>query len=478
MTQDFHPDFIERYSPLFSKEEFATFLKYCKLPLRKAIRINTSRITAGDFEIIASNNNWKLKAIEYIPNAYFIEWENKEALWNSLAYFSGLFYIQETSSMIPPLVLNPQKWDIVLDVSAAPWSKTTQMANLMQWKWFIMANDIVNSRLKALKTNINYQWIINAWVSQLDGRDFWRYFEETFDKILLDAPCSGEGTMRKEKINWSFEVIEELAQLQKRLISSALQALKVGGELVYSTCTMTPEEDECIIDYVKNTYWENIEVLDWKLHWLTYTAGITSWQWKDLHNDCSKWQKIWPHINNTEWFFIAKFKKKSSIKGDKVSVYYPRKKTENIIKWKELKIIFSILEKRFWIDKSLFLDYTIVKKNKNYTIRTKESNQFSALPNIHNLWIPFWEDTKNGFLLNFYSGQVFGKYASKNKITLSIEQSNRFKKWLDIIIDDWQQKNCQEWQIILQYHDIILWTSLLQKWWKIKNQVPRENVKK
>jgi 16S rRNA C967 or C1407 C5-methylase (RsmB/RsmF family) len=212
--------------------------------------------------------------------------------------------------MIPPIVLNPQKWDIILDMSAAPWSKTTQIANLINNDWLIIANDISGSRIKALKSNINSQWSLSACVSKLDWRDFWNYFFETFDKILLDAPCSAEWAMRKDKLDWSLDIIDKLSTLQMKMILSALLSLKVWWELVYSTCTMTPEEDELIVDFVLSNFWESIEIVDWEIEWLKTTPWITSWEWQELHPDCSKSKKIWPHHNDTEWFFIAKFIKK------------------------------------------------------------------------------------------------------------------------------------------------------------------------
>ena len=478
MSQDFHPDFIKRYESLFSQEEFSKFLEYCVKPLRKSIRVNTLRISLKDFEKRAKNNNWKLEKIPYVDNWYFITWDHKnEALWKSIEYFCGLFYIQETSSMIPPIVLNPQKWDIILDVSAAPWSKSTQLSTLIDNDWLIIANDIVSSRIKALKTNVNYLGMISIATSKLDWRDFGRYYNETFDKILLDAPCSWEWTMRKEKINWSFSVIEDLAILQKRMLWSALQALKIGWELVYSTCTMTPEEDELILDYAKKTFWEAIEIVPWKLESLDSTPWITNWEWLELDKECQNWQKIWPHINNTEGFFIAKIKKKWEINVDKISTYYPKKLSEKIIKGKELKVLFSQIKKRFNIDKKVFWKYIIVKKGSKLEIRTKESNSISALPNIQSIGIPFWEENEGKFNLDFYSAQVFWKYAETNMVMLDTQQMNIFKTWVDITLNNGQIKNCQEWQVIITYQDLIVWTSLLQKNNKLKNQVPRENIK-
>ena len=478
MTQDFHPDFIKRYQTLFSEEEFNIFLSYCKKPLKKSIRVNTSKISISKFEEIAKINNWKLTKTPYLENWYNIELSNNsELLWKNIESFSWLFYIQETSSMIPPIVLNPKQWDFILDMSAAPWSKTTQIANLINNNWVIIANDISGSRIKALKSNINSQWSLSACVSKLDWRDFWNYFYETFDKILLDAPCSAEWAMRKDKLDWSLDIIDKLSTLQMKMILSALLSLKVWWELVYSTCTMTPEEDELIVDFVLSNFWNSIQIIDWNIEWLKTTPWITSWQWEELHPDISKSKKIWPHHNDTEWFFIAKFKKVDKIDTDFNKEYFPKKSQEKALKSKDLKILFSQIKKKFNIDKTIFKKLSIIKKDNLLTIRTPEANSFANLPNIHNMWIPFWEIIDNNFYFNFYSAQVFWKYATKNIINLDKEKSKQFINWLDLKLNNSETKNCELWQVIITYNEIVLWTSLLQKNNKLKNQVPRENIK-
>jgi 16S rRNA (cytosine1407-C5)-methyltransferase len=478
MKQDFNPEFISRYKPLFNKEEFNTFLDFCNKPLKKSIRVNTSKISIKSFEEIANKNKWILNKIPYLENWYNIELENhSEVLWKSIESFSWLFYSQETSSMIPAIVLNPKEWDLILDMSAAPWSKTTQIANLINNNWLIIANDISWSRIKALKSNINSQGSYSVGVSKLDWRDFWNYYYETFDKILLDAPCSAEWSMRKDKFEWSLDIIDKLSTLQMKMILSALLSLKIWGELVYSTCTMTPEEDELIIDFILSNFSNSVEIIDWEINWLKTTPWITSWKWEELHNDCSKSKKIWPHHNDTEWFFIAKFKKTSNIRTDFNKEYFPKKSQEKSLKSKELKILYSQIKKRFNIDKTVFEKLSIIKKENSLIIRTSEANYFANFPNIHNLWIPFWEMVDNNFLINIYSAQIFWKYATKNIIKLTSENSIYFINWKNLTLKESEINNSEIWQVIVEFENIILWTSLLQKNNKLKNQVPRENIK-
>jgi NOL1/NOP2/sun family putative RNA methylase len=480
VKQEFHPDFITRYEALFSEKEFSDFLVSCETPLRKAIRINTLKISEDDFLKRSQKNNWQLTKIPYVDQGYFIDRDDTSIpLWKSIEYFAGLFYIQETSSMIPPMLLKniDTEW-IILDVSAAPGSKTTQIANYKKTSWLVIWNDIVAQRLKALKTNINYQGFYNCASSKLDWRDFGRYFKETFDWILLDAPCSGEGTMRKSEVRWSLEIIHDLARLQKKLILSAIEALKVWGTLVYSTCTMTPEEDEAVLSYAKDQLWDTIEIVPWTVPWLNSTSWMINWQWEEYNKEVEHSQKIWPHENDTEGFFIAKIIKNSSTNIYESLPYYQAKNDEVILKGKELKALYSQITKRYNIDKNLFIENHIIKKWTELEMRTKQAKQFSNYAMIQNMGIPFWSIIDNVFSFSFYAAQVFWKKATKNYIELQTSlEAEGFRIWKDLKLTQNQCIDSSPWQVIVKYDNIILWTSLLKKDLTLKNQVPRETIK-
>lgn len=471
-------DFLDKYSCIFSTKEFNELKKYSSMPLRKAIRVNTSRISLEDFEKIAQKNEWILHKIPYIKNWYFIDREDKsKPLGKSLEYQAGYFYIQEASSMIPPEVLDPQPGDIILDMSAAPGSKTSQIANKLNWKWIIMANDIISARINSLITNIEYLGLINTVVSKLDWRDFGRYFYETFDKVLLDAPCSWEGTVRKEKIHWTQKWVERLSFLQKRLISSAIDCLKIWWELVYSTCTLSIEEDEEIVDFVAKNYEWIIEIIDWDLPWLITDKGTTSRKNINLSPECKKSHKIWPHLNNTEWFFIAKFRKISSSDG-KNRIYYQSKSEEKILKWKNLKQFLSEINKRFSFERWIFDDYIFSINWSEIRIKPKWYLAFKWYPNIVRSGLLFAKKYNNDYVLSSYISQVFGRYAFKQKIYLSsINRAEDYRIGKDIILENTEINNSDIWQVIVFYEDMIIWIGNLDKNKKLKNKLPRKNIK-
>lgn len=301
--------FVERYRKILGKE-VKKLVEYSLKPLRKSIRVNTIKISREDCIKLLEKKGWNLQQIPWYEDGFWILNRNEEQVGNTLEHFMGYFYVQEASSMIPPLVLEPEEKNLILDIAASPGSKTTQIAQIINNKGCIIANDISLERIKILRFNLEKCGVINTIVTRMDGRLF-KNFREKFDKILLDAPCSSEGVMRKDwKVisRWSLNIINRMSSLQKELISSALIALKSGGTLVYSTCTMAPEENEEVVDFALKNF--DIEIVKTKIKGLKARGGILEWYDKNFSEDVKNCIRIWPHDNDTEGFFIAKIIKR------------------------------------------------------------------------------------------------------------------------------------------------------------------------
>lgn len=255
------------------------------------LRVNSLRISKEEFEKVMEK--YELKKIDWIEGVYSTV---HEKMGNTLEYQTGLFYIQSLSSMVPIYVLKPTKKDMVLDMAAAPGSKTTQMAIEMQNEGIIIANDISYNRMKSLSSHIDRLGIINIGITCFDGMRFPGYLK--FNKILIDAPCSGIGS-RKVCEAKSENRIKSLSKLQKNLILRAFDLLLPGGELVYSTCTTTYEENENVLEKLFEKR-ENALPVEFKLPFES-EEGFTSN--KDVEK-CSKRYEL------DESFFIAKVKKR------------------------------------------------------------------------------------------------------------------------------------------------------------------------
>ncbi len=225
----------------------------------------------------------------------------------TIEYSLGYYYIQDLASMAPVLALQPEEGDIILDMAAAPGSKTTMLAELMRNTGVIVANDANFRRLKSLAGNIERLGITNVIIVNRDART--SSFGVKFKKILLDAPCSGEGTFRKNP--WGFRGADErghryLAEQQKMMMRNAVRHLEDGGILVYSTCTYHPYENEDVVKYaVKELGLKPVEV-DIPI---PHTEGVKRWgeEEYEMHRECIR---IYPHLVDTGGMFIAVLAKK------------------------------------------------------------------------------------------------------------------------------------------------------------------------
>src|SRR3989338_1560434 len=232
---EFKEKFIERYEKL---TDFELFKKYSLSFLRRSIRANTIKISIEELKK-RLEKNWALEQIPWCNEGFWIEHITKERrdIGNLIEHSLGYFYVQEAASMIPPIVLEPKENEIILDMAASPGSKTTQIASYMKNKGILIANDYQIERLKPLSINIQRCGITNCVITIMQGQWFKNF---KFDKILLDAPCSGTGTIRKSLKTvgvWNPYMVKRLAGIQKQLIETAFKNLKENGVLVYSTCS-------------------------------------------------------------------------------------------------------------------------------------------------------------------------------------------------------------------------------------------------
>ncbi len=294
--------FIDRYSKLTDFEEYK---KYSLCFPRKSIRVNTLKISVEELKERMSKN-WKLEQVPWCKEGFWISGERRD-IGNTVEHVLGYIYVQDAASMIPPLALDPQPGEVVLDICAAPGSKTTQIAQYMENKGIIVANDLTPIRLKALGVNVQRLGISNTIITLMPG---YRFKDMLFDKILVDAPCSATGTIRKspKTINmWNPDAVRKLAGEQKQLARTAFGMLKPGGTMVYSTCTLEPEEDEGIVDFILNEF-PNAKVEKFDLD-IKRSECVTEFEGKKYSDEVKKCLRIWPQDNDTEGFFVAKIRK-------------------------------------------------------------------------------------------------------------------------------------------------------------------------
>ena len=316
MNYEPKPKFIERISNLLNnnEEDIKAFFESAKTTPKKAIRCNTLKISPEKLKKRLEEKSWKIKQpFKDCPEIMIIESSLLPGeLGKTKEHLLGYYYAQEITSMMPVLALSPRENDIFLDCCAAPGSKTTQAAALMENKGIIIANDLSMGRISILSANLERLGITNTIITLHDFLQLSRKLKELnmkFNKILVDAPCSGEGNIRLSPstyLNWSEGLLKKLSSKQKRIAEAALQLLKPGGEMIYSTCSYAPEENEEVIQYLIDNY--NIVIEPVTLP-IKSREGISEWKNKKFSEELKKCHRIYHHDNDMEGFFICKIKK-------------------------------------------------------------------------------------------------------------------------------------------------------------------------
>ena len=267
---------FDRYAPF---TDLAALNASSAKPLRKSIRVNTLKCTVEEVKAWAKGKNWTLEPVPWCSEGFYIDRvDREEALGKDLLHLFGCFYMQEAASMLPVALLDPKPGEVILDMSAAPGSKTTQIAAKMGspspfgggdrgggGKGVLIANDVQEKRIWSLITNLQRSGVMNEVVTRKVGQWFAGNMTERFDRVLCDAPCTAQGTVRKDTDSLdycSMDNIGKMAKLQRELLESAVHACKVGGRIVYSTCTLTPEENEEVVLSILNKFSTQLVLVD------------------------------------------------------------------------------------------------------------------------------------------------------------------------------------------------------------------------
>jgi len=312
------PLFVERMNALLSKADLKKYFRSLASQPPKSIRCNTLKIKPSELKKRLIAKGWKIKQpFSKHKEIMIIEsYLEPGELGRALEHVLGYYYIQEIASMLPILALNPKAGEKVLDLCASPGSKTTQIAAKMGNSGVLIANEVSLGRIKILASNLERCGVSNVIITKKEGSALCRTFKRQkteFDKILVDAPCSGEGTLRsspKTYKMWNINTVKKLSRVQKSLLASAFEILKIEGEIVYSTCTHAPEENESVIDSIIKEFRGKLKIEKISLpRELKTRPGILQWQEKEYLEDLKLACRIYPQDNNTDGFFITKLRK-------------------------------------------------------------------------------------------------------------------------------------------------------------------------
>ena len=319
--------FLHRMEDMLG-DDFEPFLAAYEQPRTYGLRVNTAKISCEEFEQIVP---FEVKKIPWVSNGYFYNEDVRPS--RCALYQAGLYYLQEPSAMTPASRIPVEPGEYVLDMCAAPGGKATAVGSALKGEGLLVANDISTTRARALLRNLELFGIPNLFVANEKPEKMVKNFPEFFHKILLDAPCSGEGMFRKEEAlarDWTPEKSDELSVLQKELILQAADMLRPGGQLLYSTCTFAPNEDEEVISYLLENR-PDMELLELPTY-EGFAPGIPAWG--NGNSALSRCVHLFPHKMQGEGHFMALFRKEG--RTDLIGQFSYVKPDPDTRKWLEL----------------------------------------------------------------------------------------------------------------------------------------------
>ncbi|WP_211164261.1 16S rRNA (cytosine(1407)-C(5))-methyltransferase RsmF [Shewanella salipaludis] len=440
------------------------FIAYCDKPLRRSIRVNSLKISAADFIALMAPKGWVFEAIPWCSDGFWISYDEEEQLGNAVEHLQGLFYIQEASSMLPPTALfagsEPQ---LVLDLASAPGSKTTQMAALMHNSGLLVANEYSASRVKVLHANVLRMGASHCALTHFDGRVFGEYLYERFDAVLLDAPCGGEGTVRKDPDalkHWDPLDVQAIAETQKALLVSAFLALKPGGSLVYSTCTLNRTENQGVCEYLRQTYPDAVQFEP--LNDLFEGAARACTPEGFLH--------VWPQIFDSEGFFVAKLTKLASVPRLQAEPKRQKNFPFAPASAKQLAALQDYFSQSLGI--TLPHDGHIMVRDEEYWLFPQAFADFIGLMRFQRIGLKLADSIKHGFRVRHEAIIALGQTSSK-QVALDEAQAKEYLMGRDIQLE---QAGKARGEVIVSYGSSPLGMAK-HLGNKLKNSLPRDLVK-
>lgn len=338
---------------LLGEEDYSVYKESLSRPIYKALRVNTGKISVEDFQKLCP---FHLSPIPWTQKGFYYD-EKEDAPSRHPLYYAGLYYLQEPSAMVPASQIPIEEGDYVLDLCAAPGGKSTELAARIGTKGFLLSNDVSASRAKALIKNLEIFGAKNVCITCETPDRLAEHFPKFFDKILIDAPCSGEGMFRKSGsmiTAWEQNGVEKFVNLQRQILTEAVKMLRPGGTILYSTCTFEPDEDEEAVEFLKKLN-PDFKILPIKMY-EGFEPGHPEWCQSEearTDQDLRTTAHMFPHRVKGEGHYVSMVqdmsveKDKESWESKAKGGYRPKKAVKNT----EIDEFFSHVNGVFEIDK-------------------------------------------------------------------------------------------------------------------------------
>lgn len=456
MATEVSQKIIDYLTSLYGKESAEKYTQFIESEPAQYIRINLAKISKSNLsDLLYKKYQIQTDSVKNFDNVLKIIAGN-DKIGKTLEHILGLYYIQSLSSMLPPLILNPNHNDIVMDLCGAPGSKSTELAEMMDNKGTLLINEIDNERIKALVFNLERMNVINAAVIHSKGEVLSKIYNDHFTKVLVDAPCSGLGIIQKkgEVSNWwSLNHVDRLQQLQIRLLIAAIKMAKVGAEIVYSTCTLSVEENELVIDKILEKY--PVELLDIELP-VPVRKAFTEYEGKQLNPELKKAIRILPWEFDSDGFFLVKLRKVDLTES--VDKEYVRDSFSKVVKsnHKEIQPLLSYISEHFGIERKVLDDYKYILKSKDIYFVSKDWND-ENIGLFNRIGLKFGTlDKKDRITFSSQAAQVLGNYITS--FIYNLQNEDELKNYLT----GWKIKDADipDGQYIVKYNNNVLGTAV------------------
>ena len=308
---------LERFKPLLSAEGFQSVLEELSQPLPIAFRTNPLKASPGAEQEWAQRYGWQLKPVPFCPTGFRVIQADRPVA-ATLEHHMGQYYIQDAASMLPVELFDLDGLDfpLVLDMAASPGGKTTHLSARLHDRGLVIANDSSTERITALRLVLQTWGAANVAVTRFPGEKFGRWYPETFDRVLLDAPCSMQSLRSTEAHPMRSITRREQANLARRqvaLLTAAIAALKPGGQVVYSTCTLAPEENEAVLDEILRRYPRQVQIESLSSRLPAPAPALAAVDGVRFNPQVERAARLWPHIFHTSGFFAALIQKTDAI---------------------------------------------------------------------------------------------------------------------------------------------------------------------
>ena len=415
-------------------DDVQAFEASIRSPLPRFVWSNPARCSPERLGQLLTESRFQPEPLPWLPGAFRINGP-QQGLGSHWAFLAGFYHIQEASSMLPVLLLNPAKAGRVLDLCAAPGNKTAQIALAMDNRGTVVANDHVWNRMRPVRMHIDRLGLLNVSLSCEDGGSYPRS-AGTFDRVLVDAPCSCEGTSRKSPGVLAAKTTQrqrqQLQQKQVRLLRQAIRRCNPGGRVVYSTCTYAPEENEAVIDRVLGEMPDTFRILTAEIPGFATTPGITEWRGARFDRRLERTLRVWPHRNDTGGFFMAVLEKSAPAAPlPPAPEFLSRQDKQSLrietIDSKNRSAILDLLEQRFGIDRSSFLEMRLLLRNHRDVFVVTADHQppprLEACPGI-----PLVHLAMRYPKLTTAGAAAFGRKATRNRIDTDAQQLRAYLK--------------------------------------------------